>query len=37
MKEASVEELSKILPLKVAEEFNKYLNNIWQYNQLYIL
>jgi excinuclease ABC subunit C len=25
MKEASIEELSKILPLKVAEEFNKYL------------
>jgi excinuclease ABC subunit C len=28
MKEATVEELSKILPLKVAEEFSKYLNNI---------
>jgi hypothetical protein len=33
MKEASIEELSKILPLKVAEEFNKYLKeNIWQHN-----
>lgn len=28
MKEASIEDLSKILPLKVADEFSKYINSI---------